>query len=81
MGQRSLILFLLFAALALPGVTWAQDNKANANEPRQEAEIRKLIEQLVLVDREAPDPKKLLEGVKKGELEVEEIIPPSASSY
>jgi hypothetical protein len=42
----------------------------------QQAQIRGLIEQLVLIDRNAPDPKKLIEDVKKGELEVEETIPP-----
>lgn len=70
---------LLALALASIGLAWAQEGKspnpASATKA-QEVEIRRLIEQLALSDREAPDPKKLIEGVKTGELEVEDAIPP-----
>jgi hypothetical protein len=70
---------LLLLAVAVTGLAWAQEDKRATPEAptkAQEVEIRRLIEQLALSDREAPDPKKLIEGVKTGELEVEDTIPP-----
>lgn len=70
---------LLLLVVAVTGLALAEDDKRatpDAPTKAQEVEIRTLIEQLALSDQEAPDPKKLIEGVKTGELEVEDTIPP-----
>jgi hypothetical protein len=69
--------YLFSLVLALSGVCRAQqDQKTDPKKatPEQEVQIRALLEQLVLMDREAPDPKKLIEKMREGQ--VEESLPP-----
>ena len=69
--------YLFSLVFALSGVGSAQqDQKPDPKKAtgEQEVRIRALIEQLVLVDRDAPDPKKLMEKMRKGQ--VEESLPP-----
>ena len=71
---------LILLAVTCTGTVWGQHDKIaapNTATKEQEVQIRKLIEQLVLADREAPDPRKLIEGLIEGKLEIEETIPPT----
>ncbi len=68
--------YLFSLVLALSGVGMAQqDQTPNPKKAtlEQEVQIRALIEQLVLMDRDAPDPKKLIEKMREGQ--VEESLP------
>jgi len=82
MTQRSLShkSILILIAVTCTGLIWAQQDKMAALKTaseEQEVQIRSLIEQLVLADREAPDPRKLIEGLIEGKLDIEETIPPT----
>ncbi|GEM_PF-1266512 len=69
--------YLFSLVLALSGVGRAQQDQTPSPKkatPEQEVQIRALIEQLVLMDRDALDPKKLIEKMREGQ--VEESLPP-----